>query len=331
MVTLFRMDAQETIHLPEDDSLNSRFQTPFLRKQWDSVVSRCKASGTILHFLALENSSTETESLSVLAVVDGGDVSCTDAVTRSRNLLAENISVSKVSWKHSLGRSLEPKDLLGTNLPILEFTDSDMTTVDSSSSDMRLKEVCIPHYDDDVYQNGETFLSMLSESSLNRPVIGLYQFNNGLAMRPLPSAKEDRSLPAPSLVFQCADTSEEELHGVVTAKIGFSGTSRQGQWMVAHADLPGLDLRLTDSNTFSSSFAEAQDSLLASSLSELQNENVLLEGGGNQRASSDAMNGAGDCWVEFRANLKQPSGFMKRKPKGAKADKVAKVPNLPYE
>eukprot|EP00558_Chaetoceros_sp_UNC1202_P001977 CAMPEP_0197258448 /NCGR_PEP_ID=MMETSP1429-20130617/82104_1 /TAXON_ID=49237 /ORGANISM="Chaetoceros sp., Strain UNC1202" /LENGTH=61 /DNA_ID=CAMNT_0042722557 /DNA_START=38 /DNA_END=223 /DNA_ORIENTATION=+ len=61
------------------------------------------------------------------------------------------------------------------------------------------------------------------------------------------------------------------------------------------------------------------------------------------------MNGLGDCWVEFRANVKRPLGFMKkrlnanmsmnnsqmnsrvRSGNDDRIQRVAKAPNLPYE
>ena len=104
--------------------------------------------------------------------------------------------------------------------------------------------------------------------------------------------------------------------------------------MVAHPSLQGLDLRLTDSLEFSSSFSEAQDALLAGSLLELQSENVLLEGGEGRHArmKHDAMDGVGDCWVEFRANVKRPWGFIKKNyPTTGKVTKAVKAPDLPYE
>eukprot|EP00551_Chaetoceros_affinis_P019011 CAMPEP_0203734518 /NCGR_PEP_ID=MMETSP0092-20131115/30126_1 /ASSEMBLY_ACC=CAM_ASM_001090 /TAXON_ID=426623 /ORGANISM="Chaetoceros affinis, Strain CCMP159" /LENGTH=107 /DNA_ID=CAMNT_0050618789 /DNA_START=1 /DNA_END=321 /DNA_ORIENTATION=+ len=40
------------------------------------------------------------------------------------------------------------------------------------------------------------------------------------------------------------------------------------------------------------------------------------ESGSNKKIETrlDTMNGLGDCWVEFRANMKQPSGFFKKNP-----------------
>jgi len=207
-----------------------------------------------------------------------------------------------------------------------------------------LRELAIPYFDDTFYKDGSTVQRKLSES-LQRPVVGVYQFRHGgLALRPIPAAKEDRLLPGLTLVFQCKNmeqyTRKIREKGAQIAKIGFSGTAKFGQHIVLHPDLPGLDVRLDDSVKFSSSFSEAQDALLAGSLNELQNVNVLLEGGKEDvetRSKPDEMNGLGDCWVEFRANMKAPSGFIKRNTSGVivtrtqgGSNKVAKAPDLPF-
>jgi hypothetical protein len=102
--------------------------------------------------------------------------------------------------------------------------------------------------------------------------------------------------------------------------------------MVIHKDTAGLDIRLTESTACISSFSEAQEALLAGSLDELQNVNVLMEGGNETKAYQETMNGLGDCWVEFRANLKKPSGFFTRNTKSNRqSHKVAKAPDIPYE
>ena len=156
-----------------------------------------------------------------------------------------------------------------------------------------------------------------------------------------------------------------------TSKVGFSG-SANGQLQITVPNLHGLELRFCDSNQLSSSFAEAQESLMAGSLTELQNVNVMAEGRGgsgsvgNSTTSStsghssslngksrdddekdafkpriDSMNGLGDCWVEFRANVKKPAGYLKNvlvsrtnsmTAGGAgKTSRIAKAPTLPYE
>ena len=52
------------------------------------------------------------------------------------------------------------------------------------------------------------------------------------------------------------------------------------------------------------------------------------------------MNGLGDCWVEFRANMKQPLGFVRKALKSAHSGtstgklapkRIVKAPNIPYE
>lgn len=348
---------------------------------WDSVVSREAASGTILHFLSINGSveNRDKEQLSVLSLVEqeagvGSSSSVDESIQFSRNLLAEQInnragqsffspsSTTKIAMKHSLlGQSVTTNDLLGFGggLPLLkplagaslEAASSPEVTTKKNKNEptIRFKELCIPHFDDASYPDGSTLLSTLSES-LHRPAVGLYQFrcnenHKGIAVRPLPSAKEDRMLPFPSLVFYKSNDDESNStddgnaaskpdDGCRTAKIGFS-SSKTGQYMVSHPDLPGLDIRLTDTEDFSSHFAEAQQALLAGSLSELQSNNVLLEGGGdNNESRSDSMNGLGDCWVEFRANMKQPSGFFNKRSANSSSSsqpKVAKAPDIPYE
>mmetsp|Transcript_10026 Transcript_10026/g.16647 ORF Transcript_10026/g.16647 Transcript_10026/m.16647 type:complete len:429 (+) Transcript_10026:171-1457(+) len=363
------------------------------KTRWESLVSNDPVSGTIVHFLSVEGSveNREKEDLSVLSLVqearhNNNCSSIATSIQKSRTILAEHMSstamsgssfapssMMRIATKRLVGRPLTTFDLLGFGggLPLIqveqqeeeEATVNDDATTSNIAADEPLqeprtrffKELCIPHFDDASYpSDGRTLLSTLSESSssLDRPAVGLYQFG-GLAVRPLPSAKEDRVLPHPSLVFYndnnihsdtaaSSDDNDDDnttvvsnINGCRTAKIGFS-SSRKGQYMLSHPDLPGLDLRLTDTETFSSHFPEAQQALLAGSLPDLQSDDVLLKGGRTSNdkssSSSDAMNGLGDCWVEFRANMKQPSGFLKKRNKtSSSAPRVAKVPDIPYE
>ena len=169
-------------------------------------------------------------------------------------------------------------------------------------------------------------------------------YSTSLYLRPLPEAKEDRILPPPSLVIQCPNLKEmektmQEIHhqhlltndsnktkadALTFAKVGFTGAvssaNHTGQLIVRHDDFMGLDIRLCENIRLSSSFAEAQDALLAGSLEELQNPNVLSEGRKSQdgiNSKSESNNIAtksviGDCWMEFRANVRQPSGFFSK-------------------
>jgi hypothetical protein len=335
------------------DEMNQLFtsRVPGMNLEWDSVASICQFSGTVLHFLSTKSpeKSLKEERLSLLSITNAESKSGSDSVKAARGELAWHISqgshlnITSILLAHAIGRPPTVAQVLSLDggLPLLQLGKrSEMnSTAPTQSTDFNkgLREVAIPVYDDSEYRDGSTLLSHLSASSLRRPTVGVYQFpNNGVALRPLPAGKEDRLIPAPSLVFYSPnlDETKERLsrNGLMTAKIGYSGTSRHGQLMVSHPDLPGLDVRLTETTSYLSSFAEAQEALMAGSLDDLQNVNVLLEGGKEARAQNDAMNGLGDCWVEFRANLKKPTGFFKRNSaRPTEQRKTAKAPDIPYD
>jgi hypothetical protein len=194
-----------------------------------------------------------------------------------------------------------------------------------------LKEIAVPAYDFAVYSDSSSLLTRLSSSGLPSPKTGLYNWSS-TRIRPLPTGSEDQRLPPPSLIFHCdslEDVSVEE-HGAVTSRIGF-GSLGNGQLIVLHKDLPGLDLRYCSSTVSASSFAEAQESLLAASLADLQSTNILL--GGGEKAKADERIGLGDCWVEFRANIKAPLGFWRKyaMAKSKSKHRIAKAPDLPFE
>ena len=220
-----------------------------------------------------------------------------------------------------------------------------------------IRELVIPSFDNAIQSH------LSSCSAMTRPKVGLYRWpgndttNHGLVIRPLPSAAEDRELSPPSIVFQCdnlescVETLKEneatDNNHTALAKVGFSGCGRGGQYMIRNSLLGGLDIRLCDATELSSSFAEAQEALLAASLDELQSVNVMNEGSDDgrntgkdsstaQQGGSDAMNGLGDCWVEFRANVKKPGGFFGRKGGivgggSRRKPEIAKAPDIPYE
>mmetsp|Transcript_6811 Transcript_6811/g.9943 ORF Transcript_6811/g.9943 Transcript_6811/m.9943 type:complete len:369 (-) Transcript_6811:121-1227(-) len=320
-------------------------RTGFLNNKFHSLASKCSNSETILHFLSIQGSldKEENQNLAVLSIT-GCSGSDAESIEESRASLVETMRKNwlKVVLKKSVGHKLEPSDIVGIGggLPLLRAIDCASAT--SSTDDFLkegkqgLKEITIPHFDNSLYPDGRSLLLTLSESSLTRPVVGLYQFQGGLTIRPLPAGTLDQVLPRPSLVFRC-DNLEDNIkvlrnRGAITGKIGFNA-SRKGQVMVQHPYIPGLDLRLTETVAYSSSFPEAQEALLAGSLTELQNKNVLLEGGveNQEDAVPDLMNGVGDCWVEFRATMKQPLGFFKSRTKPSKPLKIAKAQDIPYE
>jgi len=112
--------------------------------------------------------------------------------------------------------------------------------------------------------------------------------------------------------------------------------------------LNGLDIRLCDSTELSTFFAEGQESLMAGSLQDLQSAHVMHEGSDIRNngfddvtypRKTDAMNGLGDCWAEFRANIKQPLGFFakstlnrgKIRETMTISTRTVKAPDLPFE
>lgn len=347
-----------------DDELDQALKLPGLSRRWDSVASKCVSSGTIFHFLSLTSNGSDVAStnenrtgghLSLLGVTNSQTrkQSDADSVQESRRLIASHVCTEdgrylrslRLIVKHAAGRHISVSDIIGfgAGLPLLYLPmNDDLSSIEPKSprQPAGLKEIAIPHYDDGKFPDGQTLLSMLGSSTLHRPAVGLYQWpNHGVAIRPLPSAKEDRILPAPSLVFYCEDLDQAadtlSTLGAVSAKIGYNGLQNSGQLMVSHPNLLGLDIRLTDSTDYTSSYPEAQEALLASSLAELQNANVLLEGGKENKATRAQMDervNAGDCWVEFRANMKRPLGFVNPRVKsGGRVRRIAKAPDLPYE
>ena len=340
-----------------------------------------------------ECSSSSSNSISLLSITGDAKTDAKESVLESREILSQHLrggggvllgvklamratySTYPVEGAHIL-RELPVFDLPSVVSVYVSSGDEGISGCASTRSDSMkrpcfLREVVIPHFD-------STPIKSFPASALSRPKTGLYQWpaclgsrssgtpsSTGIVIRPLPTASEDRILPPPSLIFQCADLEVaaaedlQDIPGTELAKIGFSGDGRGGQYMVQNASLDGLDVRLCDSTELSSSFAEAQDALLSASLNELQSANVMAEGnegegtrndggsrGSDDESRSDALNGVGDCWIEFRANMKNPKGFFGSKGRTAgggdrsliignsrrsKQQRVAKAPDLPYE
>jgi len=255
-------------------------------------------------------------------------------------------------WK--LGVQITSKHILApqnNGLPILQFPNQnnrmnandsakqydEKDTVGFSSS---VREIVIPHLNDAKYShNGSSLLTELA-SNMHRPLTGLYQWktqhcdqsgihNNDVFFRPLPTSDQDLILSSPTIVFRYNNDLNEimqkkEDFNIQCDKIGFNGGTN-GQILIRHESLTGLDVRFCNAPNLLSTFAESHESLLAGSLQELQSAHVLTEGSSNHndinnmaygdsssKIRSDKMNGLGDCWVEFRANIKQPTGFFKQ-------------------
>lgn len=345
--------------------------------RWDSIAAACPESGTVLHFLSSENhrasSRTTTDAtMSLLSITDGGPAN-DDDVARARRVLAdqtERASSFASGWRVALaratGREITPTHLLGRRasvpLMVIETRDDDEDD-EQVVADGGLREIVVPYVPNDVHRAFFSSLARPVDPSTGRPVVGLCRWpGSALLLRPLPASAVDRSLPPPSLVIRrrdldddvvVADNNEEEAIAT-TSRVGFT-SGGGGQLMVHHPALRGVDLRLCAATGLSSSFAEAQDALLAGSLDDLQSENVLVEGGRNQNESNDVKATRsrtdvkdksikerllGDCWVEFRANMRRPEGFFSSFERGGLSPSTrgrdgggrsAKAPDIPYE
>ena len=217
-----------------------------------------------------------------------------------------------------------------------------------------LKEIVIPFdFSSTTYQNNQstTFMDILSSTyhhQHRRPVTGLYQLpHSNVYIRPIPMAKEDRQCcTSPTLIFHSDTEYMDEAQKQHNAadnntsttklmKIGYSGRASYGQLMISDTNrFGGMHIRLCAQHQPTSMYAEAQDSLLASSLSELQSKDVLLSNT-DSSTSTDPRTNNTDCWVEFRANLRHPLGFISSSLLSSNAPsnppKIAKAPNIPYE
>lgn len=326
-----------------DDHLNDAFRSslPGFSRQWESVASFCPISGSIIHFCAIDNVKNKSGPLAMIGLTDSSDETPQESIQRFRDLLANHVKdfSTSIKFKESLGKAISPSSLLKSvstgGLPLTQLP-SAATNLESTKNDGvsgGLKEIVIPYFDYATFSDGSSFLSKLSDASLARPTVGVYRWTNSVThIRPLPTAAEDHRLSPPSLIFQCSNVDDilrKTNLGLQVAKIGYSGF-KTGQLMMLHPDLDGIDVRFCSQENVSSAFSEAQESLLAASLEELQSSNTLLAAG--EEAKDDHRLGKADCWIEVRANLKQPSGYFNRT--GGKLPskpRIANIPDLPYE
>jgi hypothetical protein len=331
--------------------------------KWDSVAMECPTSGTVLQWLFLPGSSnhrtfrsnSRTTPCCLVAVQEAS--SGADA---RKALLATSLQVAnhhtRTRIQRALGRPVTAQDLLGKHaLPVLQWTDDDASRQAAAGDPSvpmptgTLKEVAIPTYDQATYDgDGTTLRQRLAASPLGRPATGLYQFTNGhtcdnvvhnnnnggVCVRPLPTS--DRVLAPPTLVFhhdgdledywahlreqqqqQQQPHEETALH-----KIGYNGTGA-GQIMLRSAAWAGLDVRVCAQRQCRASFCEAQEALLGGSLPSLQSHHVLAGAQGSLDPKTNRM----DCWVEFRATLRNPLGYFRNN----RGPRVAKAPDLPFQ
>jgi hypothetical protein len=313
---------------------------------WDQVAMECPTSGTVLQWLSLPNSSNGRHPFQLLAVQESP--SRHDAMQHLNTSLEATTSTTRMKIKRFLWQPVTSQDLLGgQGLPLIQWTDETLVAAPTKAAGgdapqvvggetSTLKEVAIPIHDNATYADGRTTLrQLLGASPLGRPATGLYQFANGLCIRPLPTSADDRQLSLPTLVFHHEDldnlsveppqetatdsspSSPRDVH-----KIGYNGTGK-GQIMVRSADWAGVDVRFCEQRKYRSGFAEAQEALLGGSLPSLQSQHVLEGAKGTIDPKTDKM----DCWVEFRATLRNPMGYVSTRT----GPRVAKAPDLPYQ
>mmetsp|Transcript_96 Transcript_96/g.203 ORF Transcript_96/g.203 Transcript_96/m.203 type:complete len:408 (-) Transcript_96:1403-2626(-) len=352
------------IQKEQDDQLNRAFQSsiPGFSRTWQSVGVVCPESSSVVHFCSMTDSvpnshnnnnnnnkskSTKTP-FALLAITDSGtETNPKQIIQQCRNHLATQVSSTlKTQLKYVVGGQITPSDLLrdtvsSDGLPWLSMENAiqkdSIANTENGPKSPFLKEIVVPFFDSAVYQDGSTILSKLANAETLRPTVGVYHWpGSSMCIRPLPTAAQDQRLPPPSLIFHHESPDEVTLAAKKetfrTARIGFSGGMNDGQIMILHQDLLGLDIRYCRQTIVSSAFSEAQESLLAGSLEELQSTQTLVAKGEEGSKENDDRIGKGDCWVEVRANLKRPSGYWKRNSsKKAGSVKIAKIPDLPYE
>lgn len=264
---------------------------------------------TLLHLLSPAGSSMTKGSLSLLSIQHASSIE--ESRSQLAAAFAEKGSPFYVRIRRLFNRPILPSHLLDQTL--FQWNESCTESILSSLSKRipvseatgrpQLKEIALP----------------VDNISLQLPssgVTGVYQCSSQLAIRPLPRAMHDRFLTVPTLVFH---QSSDLKPGPEWHPIGVS-SSRKGQLMQYKQ---GLDVRLCQSTTRESMFCEAQESMLAGSLQELQSTRVL-----GSKQEDDPNTNKMDCWVEVRANLKRPSGYFTQ---SKTTPRFAKAPDIPYE
>ena len=246
---------KEETEAKEADPLNRKFQTSFSSIRWDSALSKCPHSGTVLHWLSVDHNGTHDDDSSSSSITSAAPFSLLaitqeDTLEETRATLASQFPDSNVilHLKHILNRPMTVDTLLAKHqgLPILNLPpkdDNEAITTNSGdrqeqkqqsqppnhkSGGGRLKEIAFTTYDDAVYDNGQTVLTRLSSSSLPRLVTGLYQWSNntatssnsnskgGVHLRPLPAAQQDLKGNARSVVLTFdCDDVEEQLEQLI--------------------------------------------------------------------------------------------------------------------
>jgi hypothetical protein len=327
-----------------DQALGSNTMLRFLapQRKLDSVAmflgSQTDEASTVVHCLSLDQGENDRgnkrTNLGMELFAIQSLTPRTDVLQESRDRLADQLSkqqaMSSFESFQTLGAVLADRPKTRhylpwqhKRLPLLDWENEVVACETSAPSSGwnagELKEIVIPAYWGDSYADQRTLFTSLEDSRhLTRPVTGLYQLpKSRVCIRPLPMAKEDRNVPSPSLIFHSEDLENAGMLNKDDAttkavKIGYTGRAARGQLILlgTTSESTGVDIRLCSAKKPSSMFAEAQESLLASSLSELQSTRVLTHRETAATGESDPNINKMDCWVEFRANMRNPKGFL---------------------
>jgi hypothetical protein len=244
----------------------------------------------------------------------------------------QSVSLSNLATAMFFSRQLGPA-ALPLWLDVVPTRSSEIIPTSSSS------------HDDNVFEDGDLkevvlYESLLTPHLLPSPVTGVYMTPTGLRIRPLPPAALDRRPTASTLIFHRSSSSSNDSFydddDRFFRRIGYTGRhGHGGQLLFQHADNLGLRLCRVQQQPPRSMFAEAQDSLLASSLADLQSNRVLIttKKKDNDRDNKmlaavdddddddDPRRNRSDCWVEVRAQLATPARYWKERSWSAASSK----------
>jgi len=221
------------------------------------------------------------------------------------------------SWQEWLS---ETRPLVTPTISITNRGSTTSSPSSSSSSSSLLREVVLGASD---LGGMATALNGVGEPVAGRP--NCFWLRPGsLALRLLPSPMSALVLRAPG---KALGQVQEELgrRGLVRARpIGQTGASA-GQLLLQAPELDGLDIRICghQGEDLPGVFAEGEEVLRENVLDELNPaidvQPVEEEGGlaasvpaAQYRRMSNGGSGVGDCWSEFRATVRRPSGWLKK-------------------
>ena len=310
--------SKESSHLVAEHSNQEDDLDRWGAASWNSVSINVSCndetpSTTLLHLLSPAGFSATTKkgALSLLSIQHASSIE--ESRSQLAAAFAEKGSPLLIRLRRLFHRPIMPAHLLKQTL--LQWNNETNSAVSPSKEIHVSQSTTRPQLKEIVFPVENMALQLPSSG-----VTGVYQCSSQLAIRPLPPAIHDRVLTVPTLVFHQSDQNEVQ-PGPEWHPIGFS-SSRKGQWMQYKY---GLDVRLCPSTIRESMFCEAQESMLAGSLEELQSTRVL---GSKSQHDDDPRTNNMDCWVEVRANLKRPSGYFQP---SKTTPRFAKAPDIPYE